>query len=240
MALVLCGIAGQLGLWQFESWQERREAEAIDLTETAPEPLVDVLGPDDPFPADQVGQPVTASGTWVPAGTVYVSGREHDGVDGYWVVTPLAIGSPDGPALPVVRGWVADPEDAPAAAEGPGEVTVWLQPTEGTNVADDDRTDDILPQVRTADLIQHVDQDLYGAFGVSTEPLDGLEAASLEQLPEVGAFTALRNFLYGVEWWVFGGFVIFIWWRWVRDITRPTAVTNAAEDRENDPVASKS
>ena len=31
-------------------------------------PLTDVLGPDDPFPGDQVGQPVTLSGTWLPDG----------------------------------------------------------------------------------------------------------------------------------------------------------------------------
>ena len=31
-------------------------------------------------------------------------------------------------------------------------------------------TDDVLPQVRTADLIQHVDQDLYGAYAVARRP----------------------------------------------------------------------
>ena len=33
----------------------------------------------------------------------------------------------------------------------------------------------------------------------------------------MGRFTALRNLLYAVEWWVFGAFAAFIWWRWVRD-----------------------
>jgi hypothetical protein len=29
--------------------------------------------------------------------------------------------------------------------------------------------------------------------------------------------TKLRNILYAIEWWVFGGFAVFLWWRWVRD-----------------------
>ena len=52
---------------------------------------------------------------------------------------------------------------------------------------------------------------------VAQEPAPGLEAADLESLPEVGRFTALRNLLYAAEWWFFGAFAAFIWWRWVRD-----------------------
>ena len=29
----------------------------------------------------------------------------------------------------------------------------------------------------------------------------------------------MRNLLYALEWWVFGGFAVFIWWRYVRDVT---------------------
>ena len=27
----------------------------------------------------------------------------------------------------------------------------------------------------------------------------------------------MRNLLYGIEWWVFGGFAVLIWWRWLKD-----------------------
>ena len=81
-----------------------------------------------------------------------------------------------------------------------------------------------------ADVIQHVDQDLYGGYVVATQPGDGLEAADLEQLPEVGATTGLRNFLYAVEWWIFGLFAAFIWWRWVREVTEPVAATETAAE----------
>lgn len=217
LALVLVAAAVGLGLWQYGAWQAHREAEATDLADVQPVPLQDVLGPDDPFPGDQVGHPVTIAGTWVPHGTVYVSGRENDGRDGYWVVTPLAVGGPDAAAIPVVRGWVADPEDAPAPPTGTAELDAWLQPPEGTGEMDDDPSDDVLPQLRIADVIQHVDQDLYGAYAVAEQPEPGLEAASLAQLPDVGALTSIRNLLYAIEWWFFGLFAAFIWWRWLTE-----------------------
>jgi cytochrome oxidase assembly protein ShyY1 len=155
-----------------------------------------------------------------------VSGREHEGTDGYWVVTPLTSGEPDAPALPLVRGWVSEIDSAPAPPAGVAEVVAWLQPTEGSGESDDDPADDVLPQMRTADLIQHVDQDLYGAYGVvdadavgTNAGTAGLEPADLEQLPDAGRFTAIRNLLYALEWWVFGAFALFIWWRYVRDVT---------------------
>ena len=230
LALVLVGAAVGLGLWQYDAWQAHRSAEADDLTHRAAQPIDDVIGPDDPFPGDQVGQPVTLSGTWVPDGTVYVSGREQDGQDGYWVVTPLAVGAADAPAFPVVRGWVADPDDAPAPPTGAGEVTAWLQPPEGTGETDTDPGDDVLPQLRIADLIQHVDQDLYGAYGVAQDPEPGLEPATLEQLPDAGTFTGIRNLLYAIEWWFFGAFAAFIWWRWVTDRTAEERAAAALAD----------
>jgi surfeit locus 1 family protein len=217
LALVLVATAVGLGLWQYGAWQDHRAAEATDLTDAAPVPLDAVIGPDDPFPGDQVGQPVTVEGTWVPDGTVFVSGRELDGQDGYWMVTPLAVADSGDPALPMVLGWVADAEAAPAPPTGSAEVVALLQPPEGTGQADDDPTDDVLPQVRIADLIQHVDQDLYGAYGVLQGAPAGLEPASIEQLPEVGALTGIRNLLYAIEWWFFGAFAVLIWWRWVRE-----------------------
>jgi len=220
VALVLVAAAGALGYWQLDSWKINREREAVDLSQVAAVPLADVIGSDDPFPGDKVGQPVTLGGTWVPSGTVFVSGREHEGREGFWMVTPLAIGTAgdaDAPALPVVLGWVADSTAAPAPPSGPGDLVAYLQPTEGTGQVDEDPSDDVLPQLRTADVIQYVDQDLYGAYAVARDGVDGLPPADLAQRPQTSAFTGLRNLLYAGEWWVFGAFAAFIWWRYVRE-----------------------
>jgi surfeit locus 1 family protein len=232
LALVLVIAALLLGLWQLHAWQTRRSDEARDLTKAEPVALSSVMGPDDPFPGRSVGQPVTLEGDWLATGTVFVSGRAHEGHDGYWMVTPLAIGGSDTPALPVGLGWVADPGTAPAPPEGPAELVGWLQPPEGIGAVDDDPTDDVLPQLRIADIVQHVDQDLYGAYAIAQDGVDGLPAADLAQLPDAGRFTAVRNLLYAIEWWFFGAFAVLIWWRWVGEQLAVTGRAPAEDDEE--------
>lgn len=225
LAAVLVGVAGWLGAWQLDAWQARRDAEARDLTTMTPVPLDEVMGPDDPFPGDQVGRPVTLVGDWLPAGAFFVSDRFVGDEEGYWAVVPLAVDGAGEPAIPVVVGWSTEPE-LPAPLSGPAEVTGWLQPPEGTGAVDDDPDDDVVPQLRVADAVQRVDVDLYGAYVVARDPAPDLTAAGLDQLPEVGSLTAVRNLLYAAEWWFFGAFAAFIWWRWLRD-------QRQGEDRED-------
>ena len=169
-----------------------------------------MLGPDDAFPGDRVGQPVTVSAAaGSPTRTVFV---ERD--VGLWVVTPLAVDGTDA-ALPVVRGVSDDPDPDPVS--GTADLTGWLQPAEGTGAVDADPGDDVLPQLRVADLVQRVDLDLYSGYAVATEPTAGLATASLEELPDAGRFTGARNFFYALEWWVFGAFAVFVWVRFLLD-----------------------
>jgi surfeit locus 1 family protein len=227
LGLAATGAAIWLGLWQLDAWQAQREAEARDLSDLPAVALQQVIEPDDPFPAAAVGRPVTFTGRWLPRSTFYVSAREYDGRDGLWAVTPAAVcedtaACASSAALLVARGWTAHRDGAPEPPEGPVELTGWLQPPEGRGYPDPDRNDDVLPEVRIADAIQRVDQDLYGAFLIAeqaTPPagLDGLVAVTPESLPEPASDTGLRNLLYGVQWFVFAAFAVFLWWRWVSD-----------------------
>ncbi len=240
LTLALVALAVWLGAWQWDAWQERRAAEARDLTRVAPRPLDSVLGPDQPFPGDRVGQPVLLAGEWLDAGTVFV---ERD--RGFWVVTPLAVGGSGEPAIPVVRGVAETPQAPPVA--GHAELVGWLQPPEGTGEVDPDPTDDVLPQLRVADLVQRVDVDLYGGYAVVADKVapgawpvgdraqnagtEGLAQAGPAELPESGRFTAARNLFYAIEWWVFGGFAVFVWLRYLLD-------TRAAQREPGDQIAS--
>lgn len=222
LAVLALAAAIALGFWQLHVWQAARNSEAQDLTNKPALPLTTVMGGDDPFPGQYLGQPVTFTGTWLPKGTVYVSDRDLRGKRGYWVVTPVLVGGRS--AMPVVRGWAAT-DDAP---EPTGTTTVdgWLQPSEGTGAVDDDLHDDVMPEMRVASLVEHVDADLYSGFvvarhGGSTDTAStayaGLARVTPESIPEVSSTTSLRNFLYALQWWVFGGFAVYIWWRWCRD-----------------------
>lgn len=216
-----------LGLWQLDAWQAGREAESRDLAGEAPRPLTRVMTADDPFPGQDVGRPVTLAGTWLPESTLLVDDRDLDGRTGLWAVTPVAVCAgpeascdPDtDPAVLVVRGWAPTAAAVPPPPTGAVQLTGWLQPGEGTGLPDPDPTDDVLAELRIASAIQHVDQDLYGAYVVASDGVDrdGLEAVTPDSLPAPSTFTSLQNLLYAVEWWLFGAFAVFLWQRWVRD-----------------------
>ncbi|GAA1911803.1 SURF1 family protein [Nocardioides hwasunensis] len=242
LALVLVGIAGMLGKWQYDAWQAHRDAEARDLTGVAPVAMTSLMGNDDPFPAADLGRPVEVSGDWL-AGGFWAADRDLDGTSGYWAVNPLQI---DDAAVLVVRGWAPQPDPALLEASGEADVTGWLQPPEGSMLVNDDPLDDVFPEIRVSDAMQRVDVDLYSAYVVSQEPGAGLRPAELAALPDPSRFTGIRNLLYAVEWWIFGAFAAFIWWRWRRDATQPeiapleagvtpAASSEAAPDRVSPP-----
>lgn len=241
LALVATVATALLGVWQYGAWQDGREDRAAALAHSRPRPLDSVMTADGTFPAASVGRPVELSGRWLPRSTVYVSDREHQGRDGVWAVTPVAVCRPadasacaTASAMLVVRGWAASVEQAPAPPTGWVRVTGWLQPGEGSGSTDPDPDDDVIPQMRVADAIQHVDQDLYGGYVIAREvstgstTTRGLEPVTPASLPKATASTSLRNFLYALEWWVFGGFAGYVWWRWCRDeVIRASGVPSA-------------
>ncbi|MDP3969031.1 MAG: SURF1 family protein [Nocardioides sp.] len=254
LGAVAVGVALTAGVWQYTAWEDRRAAEARDLTSAEPRPLDAVMDGDDPFPGELVGLPVQLEGSWRPAETFFVAdredGREESGRTGYWIVTPLDVDGNDS-AVPVVRGWVADPTDpAPPTPDAePVALTGWLQPSEGRGLADDDPGDDVLPELRIASLTQRVGMDLYSAFVVAdADRTDDPAVASAadagadlvpvrpDDLPDVGVFTALRNLLYAGEWWVFAVFAAFIWWRFCRDELLAARRRTTADDPIGSPA----
>jgi cytochrome oxidase assembly protein ShyY1 len=232
VAAVLAVVATLLlGRWQLGAWQLHREDQAAAIADRPPVPLDEVLGPDDPYPNDAVGQPVEVSGAWVPDSTTYVAGRPagpRGAADGYWQLTSLAV-CPKGDctgasAIPVVLGWTPQLRSGTAAPSGPVALTGWLQPGEGSPQPDDDPSDDVLSAVRIPDLLQRSDRDLYAGFVILRDPASargGLTAVTPDSLPDPPASAGLRNLLYAVQWWVFGGFAVFLWWRWCRDEMGP-------------------
>lgn len=242
LAVGAVSFAGVMGWWQLTAWQEGRADRALQLADETPRALTDVLGPDDPFPAAHVGRPVSVSGEWLPGGTVFVEQRRRSSDapdDGVWQVALLTVcdgagACAQGSVAPVVLGWAPDRAAAVPAPSGPAQVTGWLQPAEQSG-DDPDPTDDVLPSLRTADLLQRTDRDLYSGYLILDQPAQArgaLVPVTPDSLPEPPPSTALRNLLYGVEWWVFAVFGLYLWWRWCRD-----AVTEAREARR-DPVAS--
>jgi surfeit locus 1 family protein len=240
VALVLVAVAVALGFWQLGAWTAEREAQAIDLTQEAPRPIADVVGPDDGFPADALGRPLDVTGTWVPEGSLVVTGRgtiPDEPGDGVWAVTPVAVDGADAELL-VVRGWAPSADALPEAPSGPVDLVVRMQPSQAeAGVADPDPTDAELPQLRIADAVQLTEADLYGGYAVAAEPTPGLEPVEVPANAEVGPFTGLQNLLYAIEWWVFGGFAAVVWWRFTRDAVLAERSAAGAGDAEGEDLA---
>ena len=226
LAVAAVGVCFLLGRWQTHAWHDHRADSSSAVTREDAVPLDAALGPDAPFPASAVGRPVVLAGRWDPAHTVYVADRPHLGHTGVWAVTPVITGN--GSAIPVVRGWTATPDDAPPAPAGAAALVGLLQPSEDTGAPDGDAHDDVIPELSTTDLLSRAPYDLYGGYVVATDRdlpsgghvstgMAGLQPVTPARMPGPDASTGLRNLLYALQWWVFGAFAVFIWWRWVQE-----------------------
>jgi cytochrome oxidase assembly protein ShyY1 len=157
---------------------------------------------------------------------VYVANREHDGRTGVWAVTPVV--TANGSAVPVVRGWAPDVGAAPAAPTGTASLVGLLQPSQETLTTDRNTHDDVVPDLDVTVLLPRAPYDLYSGYvvasdrgvpggGPSSTGMSGLATVNAQRLPGASVSTALRNLLYAVQWWVFGAFAAFVWWRWVQE-----------------------
>jgi surfeit locus 1 family protein len=222
LAMVVClSAAVGLGLWQLDAWHTRRADAARHISAQPAVPLGSVMTGDSSFPGRSLGRQVTFGGSWIGASTLYVSDRYLGNSVGYWVVTPVLVDGTSS-AMPVVRGWSRT--HSSTIPSGHVAITGWLQATEGNGPFDPNPNDSVIPTMRIASIVQHVNADLYSGFVVANVARStlgafqaGISPVSAAAIPQVSSFTALRNLLYAIEWWVFGGFAVFVWVRWCRD-----------------------
>jgi cytochrome oxidase assembly protein ShyY1 len=220
-AAVACGL---LGAWQLDRARERgavaQAKRQAELVAADPVPLTDVLAPQTAFPGDLVGHKVSVAGRYEAAGQLLVTGRALDGVTGSLVLTPLRVDTDQGTAvLPVVRGWVPAAEPAGAPPDGAVSLVGYLQAGESAGAGIDGTTTDA---ISPAELLHVWDGPIWTGYLVlasSDPPSDGGPALlGPPSLPATGP--NLQNLLYALEWFVFGGFAVFLWWRSVLDEAR--------------------
>ncbi|WP_316739116.1 SURF1 family protein [Streptomyces sp. MK7] len=219
LAIPFCVFMGSWQLSRFDARvQEHRTANtqaASDRTQT-PRPLARLL----PVDKRTSGMRATATGRY--GKQLLVPGRELDGKRGFYVLTLLRTDS--GKALPVVRGWLpGDANAAKAPAPPAGEVTVTgaLQASEtpGDNGVS---AQGGLPAGQTsaisaASLVNLVPYDLYDAWVTLDEADSGMKPVPAKAPDNTGLdLKAFQNLGYTGEWFVFAGFVVFMWFRLVR------------------------
>ena len=216
-----------MGTWQLGRFEDR--VETHEQAENRPDPGTRPAKPLDellPVSTETSGRPAVATGTY--ADQFLVPGRTLDDRSGFYVLDLLRTDS--GKALPVVRGWLPG---SPGKAEVPpaptGEVTVTgdLQASENTGTSGVDLSGGLpegqLGMISAASLVNLVPYDVYDAWVTLPEPGAGAaDDGGMLPVPAAAAqgsgldLKAFQNLGYTGEWFVFGGFVLFMWFRLMR------------------------
>jgi len=219
LAIPFCLFMGSWQLSRFESRMDDHRAldRAAETGKAQPaRPLAGML----PVDKATVGKRVTVSGHY--GEQLLVPDREVDRRSGYYVLTLLRTDS--GKALPVVRGWLpgrADATKAPAVPRGEVTVTGALQASEtpGENgvSARGGLPAGQVGAISTGSLVNLVPYDLYDAWVTLDTADSGMTAVPAEAPANTGLdLKAFQNLGYTGEWFVFAGFVVFMWFRLLR------------------------
>ncbi|MBO9578300.1 MAG: hypothetical protein J7480_05970, partial [Microbacteriaceae bacterium] len=215
-------------------WQLERSIDASRTTGPDTETAValrSIAAPQTAVTDDVAWRRVTAELTVVPGGTVLLSGRHNTDAAGWWVVAHAV--DPEGASLAVAAGWAATEAEAASAAAtfdvagDLGEVTGRYLPPESPQESDFEAGE--RSALATAELVNvWADAgsevgDVFGGYLVLEIPPAGLTAIDAPA-PAREVEVNLLNLFYALEWVVFAGAAVFIWWRLVRDAQEAAAL----------------
>lgn len=217
--LATLGIAA--GFVLLSQWQLSRSVEQATVIDRETETVIAierVATPQSGVATEAVGQLVSTTVAFEPGDYSVLSGRTNNGRAGFWLVGHAITG--EGVSLAVALGWAPSAEAAREAApratvaaeiEGRYEVT---EPS-----ADDDFEAGERTSMSVATLINEwttPPRTVYGGYLILGEAPRGLETIDAPAPSEEVVLNWL-NVFYALEWVLFAGFAVFLWWRFVRD-----------------------
>jgi surfeit locus 1 family protein len=219
LALAIAGGFAALGQWQlersFESAAPREEQTEVVV------PLDTVSQPQHFVPDSATGQLVSVDATFVAGDYVVLSDRINDAGPGYWVVGHAV--TAEGASLAVALGWAPSPDAAADAirtlevSAPDGTLTGRYLPTESP--AESDFETGIRSTMAVPELINlwaTPPNGVYGGYLISGGAVAGLDAIDAPA-PDSEVSLNLLNVFYAIEWVIFAGFAIFLWYRLVKD-----------------------
>lgn len=204
-------------------------------------PLTSVAEPQQVMTTEASGRLVTVRGTWAPGDDLVVTGRlsgddgsGNRGEPGDWVIRHLV--TEGGASLAVAVGFGEVGAGIPTLPTGEAELTGRYVPSESPQVSDfeaGERT-----AIAVAELINlwaEVDT-VYSGYLVLDEAPAGLSTIAAPP-PEQPTEVNLLNLFYAIEWVIFGGFAIYLWWRLVKDEQEKEQARLAGEGDPDEPDA---
>ncbi|MDT0546555.1 MULTISPECIES: SURF1 family protein [Streptomyces] len=224
LAIPVCLFMGSWQLSRFEARVENHNKQQDKSSEAkeGAEPLTALL----PVTDRTSGRSATATGRYDTEHQLLVPDRRLGDHDGFYVLTLLR--TDGGKAVPVVRGWLpGDADDKADVAKVPappaGEVTVTgaLQASEHSG-SDGVRASGGLPRgqlgmISAASLVNLVPYGVYDAWITAASAPGALKPVPPAVAEGTGLdLKAFQNLGYTGEWFVFAGFVVFMWFRLFR------------------------
>ncbi len=223
LALLLAlGIgAGFAALGQWQIGRAVQTATVVTLPTETVMPLSKVATPQQEVTDRAAGQMVSVVGRRVAGDTYVVSDRVNFGVRGFWVIGHVV--ASNGASVAVALGWTQSKSAADAAARelATGAPTATIagryQPTEPPDQQDFEHNARTVVSVPW--LINEwktVPTVAYGGYIVDRTPPAGLsKIQSVRPVNDVSL--NWLNVFYAVEWALFSGFAIYLWYRLVKD-----------------------
>ena len=206
-----------LGQWQLSRGVET--GTVIDRETETRVPLESIAEPDSTITSNAAGQRVSVEASLVAGDGVVLEGRYNGGVEGFWV-TGQAV-TEGGVSLAVALGWAADRAAAASALEdfdeSPQALTGRYIATEPP--AEDDFESGQQKSMSVAALINQwadAPASVYGGYLVLDDAPAGLAAID-SPAPSAEVTLNWLNVFYAIEWAVFAGFAVFLWFRLVKD-----------------------
>ncbi|HEU0257658.1 MAG TPA: SURF1 family protein [Microbacteriaceae bacterium] len=233
VALILA-MAVAAGFAYLGKWQLGRAIQSVEPAFAPTEqvkPFVGEARPGKDVTDASIGQRVSLQGSFVPGDYQLVADRLNHGRTGYWVVGHLTLeetsASGQAEAVAVARGWAPTKSKAQAAARelssrpaSPVELTGRMLPTEAPVVPPAGSAPKTMTMLAVADLVNRWhgmdDAVVFTAYVVEHGAVAGLDEI-YSPPPIVQHSLDLLNVFYAIEWAVFAGFALYLWYRVVKD-----------------------
>jgi surfeit locus 1 family protein len=225
LALAVAAAFALLGRWQLE--RAIASGEVVQRSTETVRPLGDVVKPDGPPRESATAQMVSVDGSFVPGDEQLISERINGGTSGFWVVSRFV--TADAAAnIAVARGWAPTEVEAAAAIqelstqpESPRQtLTGRFVPSEAPVLPADGQGPHTQTAVSSAALVNlwtdFTDQSVYAGYIVDSSAAADLVVID-SPAPRSDASLNWLNLFYALEWAVFAGFAVFLWYRLVRD-----------------------
>lgn len=221
-ALIMAAIFALLGQWQLE-----RSFRTVGLSQEEQQTylqLEQILTPGKAVTQDQDGKPVVFKATIKTDRGYIVANRQQGGVSGYWIIFDYV--TEKGITLVVANSWWPTEQEARSVLKVMSESqhSAVLQKMRGNLLATeapeplDPNKPDLLQSLSTAQLVNLYSPDKPLQIYSGAVALEGSGASAIVIVPQT-EFVELNflNIFYAIEWVLFAGFAVFMWWRLVED-----------------------